>query len=554
MSTINLIAFGTFGNPNGFKQTFFIGNQNLSKSINTFDLNTNAIKVFANSTIYSIRKEIAHGANLISYSIYSFAKEQNSERSGTFIGSSILYSNKIADENLTINILNEFQENLVDKNVRNDVISVNHSDLLTVIKPKDIDKVEFNLKDVTSINFSKTSNKNLVVYSNTSPGKLSVLFSKALELLNLYDTIYFTQSHEVAEFVGLKGIFKLAQLNDFENEIVSLHEERKRKTENSISEFEREIIKLEDDKNKMLVDFNSQIEQNENIHRENERKILQSRSDLDIIRKIYSDFEQKIRELANQMRSGKKYEDVKLLYEENKKIFITSLEQIRRPNFIHNVNKIKAKTEIRSTGQQYQANSNNDRISNDNRRKKTDHHHRDHHNDEPIFDYYKLATFVLSAALIFSIVAFFIFERGTDYTITENESNIVNNETKQETKLENVKEDKSSDLIDTKSENHEEVAKLSKVDDLKPASNSELNGVDFIAISKRLKHNMPLDNIVQIVYNANPTDVKKTYIGQEKVYGNLLVALNRDCFEEKKGIFYFVKDTLRHIPCYKILK
>ena len=54
---INLIAFGTFGNPNGFRQTFFIGRTELSQVVKTFDLNTNAIKLIPNSKVYSIRKE-----------------------------------------------------------------------------------------------------------------------------------------------------------------------------------------------------------------------------------------------------------------------------------------------------------------------------------------------------------------------------------------------------------------------------------------------------------------------------------------------------------------
>ena len=52
---INLIAFGTFGNPNGFRQTFFIGNKELSERVKTFDLNTNAINLLPNSKIYAIR-------------------------------------------------------------------------------------------------------------------------------------------------------------------------------------------------------------------------------------------------------------------------------------------------------------------------------------------------------------------------------------------------------------------------------------------------------------------------------------------------------------------
>ena len=123
---INLIAFGTFGNPNGFKQTFFVGSNDLAKSVKTFDLNTNAIKLFSKSKIYSIRKESVNGFNTIAYSIYTYAKEQNSDRLGTFIGSSILFTKKIAKEHITVSQLNEFHKQLVNKNVSNNIISVNH--------------------------------------------------------------------------------------------------------------------------------------------------------------------------------------------------------------------------------------------------------------------------------------------------------------------------------------------------------------------------------------------------------------------------------------------
>jgi hypothetical protein len=82
--------------------------------------------------------------------------------------------------------------------------------------------------------------------------------------------------------------------------------------------------------------------------------------DLDVIKKIYSDFDGKIRDLANQLKSGKKYDDVRLLYNENKRIFLESLEQLRRPNFISNIHKLKAKTEIRNTTTTTNNNNNED--------------------------------------------------------------------------------------------------------------------------------------------------------------------------------------------------
>ncbi len=541
MSNINLIAFGTFGNPNGFKQTFFLGDSNkeLSRVINTFDLNTNAIKLFPGTSIYSIRKELANGVNAISYSQYSFAKEQNSERSGTFIGSSVLFTNKITDEGIIISILNEFQENLINSYVKDDVIIVNHfSDSLSVSKPKDLDKVNFNLKEISGINFSKSSNKNLVVYCITKPTELQSLLFKSVDLLNVYDTIYFTQSHEVAEFVAQKGIFKLDKLEDFENEIKNLIDERLKKTESSISEFEKELITLEQDKNKMLSDFNSQIEQNERIHKENERKIMESKSDLVKIKRIYLDFTQKIRDLANQLRSGRRYEDVKHLYEENKRIFIRSIDELKIPNFTNNIPKAKAKTELK---QNTYPSPEYNRESNEKTDKSQRREHRSSYPKEPRLDIYKLLTFILIAGILIFTIAYLILS-GSDIENTNQETQII------ESKNDEASSKPESHIV---IEDNQAINNGGTKNQLNPKSNSELALNDVQTLSKKLEYNTPLKEVVQVIYNCNPTDIKSKYLGQEDLYGIQVVNSNKNCFEERNGIFYFVHDTLRHLPCHK---
>jgi hypothetical protein len=141
-------AFGTFGNPNGFKQSYwFVSERDIVRGIKTFDLNTDAIKLFPeNKKLYSIRKECVNGCLLITYSVYSFAKVKDLGRGGTFIGASLVFINQIAEEHITINQLNEFNDSLICKNVLNDVIVVNHSDSFSVTKPEEFDKIQLNLQ------------------------------------------------------------------------------------------------------------------------------------------------------------------------------------------------------------------------------------------------------------------------------------------------------------------------------------------------------------------------------------------------------------------------
>ena len=347
ITNVNLIAFGTFGSPNGYRQTFFTGNIELSNIVKTFDLNSNAIKVVPNAKIYSIRKENLNSNFGISYSIYTFAKEQNSERGGTFIGSSILYSNQIANEAITLSVLNDFHSNVVAKNIINDIIQGNHSEKLSVSKPKDFDKVTYNLKDIGELSIPMNSNKYLVVYSEIRIDKIQSLFEKSIDLLSIYNTIYFTDNNEIAEFVYQKGLYKLIKIEEFNQEIEIVLQERKQKIINSISEFERKKQELQLDKETVLASLKNQLESIENSHIENEKVIRESKSNIEKINSFYNEFGRKIDDYSNQLRSNGKLDKVRQLYNENLQEFRNSVATLKQPQYIKKLDKIKTTSNLK---------------------------------------------------------------------------------------------------------------------------------------------------------------------------------------------------------------
>lgn len=509
MKSVSLIAFGTFGNPNGFTETFFAGSP---IGVKTFDIR-GSILVYPNSRLYSIRKEYKDGHNMIAYAVYTYAKEPTSARGGSFIGSSLLFIDKIAEENITIRNLDEFHENLITKNVNNDTITVNHSKNFNVNKPADFDKIEYHLKEIKNLNFTEFSNKTLVVYCITSPDKLQTYFQKSIDLLNVYDTIYFTQSKEVAEFVRRKSIFKLVEADRFENEIQSLQAKRKRKIEDSISEFEKEISRLDEDKNKTLDDFKKQIEKNEQIHQENEKKINESKDNLDRVKLIYSDFSNKIKDYTNQLKSYRKLEkleDVKRLYNENKQIFINSVKQIKRPDFINAISEVKVNTGVRNSPEpiqqpSFQGNTDNDKVPPPT---KTD-----------IFKVTSVILLLLCIVLLYFLIFKNDKKQGIEPTVNTEQSEVPSNEPEQV-----------------------------KTSELNPVPQSELNEHDCHLIAKKLSYDTKIDDVVTLIFKTNPNDIKKIYTGQEEIYGKVLIEKNKDCFQDRDGIYYFVQDTLKHIP------
>jgi len=516
-NNIHLIAFGTFGNPNGFKQTFFVGNHELTRSIKPFDLNTNAIKLFPNSKIYALRKE--NGINAVSYSEYTFAKEQNSDRSGTFIGSSILFVDQIPDENITITQLNDFHNQLVSKNVLNDTINVDHSDKFSVTKPKDFDKIAFHLRKITNLNFKQSSNAVLVVYCSTSDSSLIYFFKKSLELLNRYDIIYFTSSNEIAEYVHQKSIFKLIQnfgeRKDFEKEISNLMDEIKRKKELAILDFEKEEQRIIDAKNAIIHVFKIQIQQNENEHSQNERNIKESIGVLNKVSLYYDAFLDATRRLTNEIR--KEDVDIDQLnqeYNNNKLLFNSGLNDFKSPNYVTKIKKIKTKDKL-PTEQITDLKNNSKQTSNGKTVKK--------HNKTFI---YKMST-LFFAFLFLSTWIYFLFIHTNAESNQENQKNLGNIEL-------------------TKP-----VVELEKIPELNPVSNSNLTVNDYRLLAKNIPYNMAVGQVVKVIFDKNPTEIKNYYINQEENYSKHLIELNKQCFEQKEGIYYFTRDTLKVIPSFK---
>ncbi|KAB1230816.1 hypothetical protein [Chryseobacterium viscerum] len=398
-STYFFSAFGTFGNPNGFRQSFFLGaSREIAREIRTFDLKTDAIKLFPQSSIYSVRKDYAGGCNLISYSVYTFAKEQNSDRGGTFIGSSLIFINKIASEGLIINALNDFQTNLESNTLSEGTITINHSDQFTIQKPKDFDKIGFNLREIDDLSFAQSSNNYMVVYCETNTSQLQTFFSKSIELLNVYDTIYFTQSHEIGEFVKQKGIFNIVDAAGFQKEIEKLHEEKLRAVQNTIADLEKEKESLNEERKTLLEDLKRQIAQNEKRHQENEDKIKESKKGIDVINHEYDLYSGKITEVINSLKLDGQVKSARERHLDNKKSFTHTLNQNKNTESLDTLFSPSARTGVSRENRPY-GNDLSD-FSRSNGR-----------NEEKEFklDVFKVATLILFLLLTGVIVCCFVF-------------------------------------------------------------------------------------------------------------------------------------------------
>lgn len=511
-------AFGTFGNPNGFRQSFFFldnSHSKIARNLATFDLNTVAIKILPKSKVYAIRKEFINNSNIFSYAIYSFAKEQNSERGGTFIGSSIIYKEKIGNENITVSVLEDFHQNLLKNNVENDTITVNHSDKFSVSKPKDFDKISINLKDVISNLNSFHTNKNLFVFCETSPEKLQIFFKKSIDLLNVYDTIYFTRSEEVATFVAQKGIFKFIQQvgdkKEFDQEIDKLEIERKQKITDAIEKFEKHKLQLEEEKNREIENRKKQIEQNQQKQSENQKKIEESKSDLSKLENLYKTFAGHISILMSALHSGKTLDEVNNFYKQFEKEFNDEKRKLNSSTQISSFSNSRSPAQVSPYSNPYEKSHQSD--SEDDEKKSS-----------------------MKVVAIVSLVLNILLIGGLAYLLysiyTDNEKKIANTEN-----------------FASSNENINSLEKDSVVVErqLNPIPNDiAKNNIDKIK-NELTDNSTEVNDVVKIIFDKNKP-IKNVYQFQKQEYAHYLIKQNPDAFDSNNVLMR--KGLLTKIPSF----
>ena len=279
--------------------------------------------------------------------------------------------------------------------------------------------------------------------------------------------------------------------------------------------------KLESDRKKLNEEYANQIEQNEISHQENYRKIEESKNELNQVNQKYESFSKKIDESINNLRSGKKLDQVRQLHNENKRIFIDSVNQQTKPNFINKIYKPNTRTNLKEPHEprQYQRDSSDDR----------GYREKERHTERNNSGTFKVLTVVFLLLWIGTIV-FFLFFHTTQDDVAKTQL--------QENQIQTVEPPKAK-------------AEPVPPKELNPKPNSELTRTDYIFLSKKITKDMPVKDIVQLIFEANPIDIKSTYSTQFEEYSKKIIELNKDCFREDSNRFFFVKGILVHIPSFK---
>ena len=361
------------------------------------------------------------------------------------------------------------------------------------------------------------------LYSLIDSNTLQQNLKKALELLNNYDTIFFTDSEEIAKFTVSKRLYNfLDESNkEFSNAVQSVRDEKKRQLEIIINAFQQEIKELTDKKQETIRKFKEGVEENKNLHRENGSKIAEYDKQAEKIVNQYAEYERKIKEAINLINSNKQIDEVKAFHNENKREFINYINQNIKPAYLNRLNDIQARTNLTANNPRNSdwTQTSNEKSNNEQIKKR-----------KP-FKIFKLVSFILFALWLVTIIYYQAFQIPEKNKIIQDYEYQIN---------QNIAED----------DNYQKTSDSESIE-LNPKSNSQLNPNDIKNIAKSIKSDMAVNEVVRIIFEKNPTDIKKHYENQIDLYSKKIIELNKNCFVEKDGNNFYIQDTIKNIPSFK---
>jgi hypothetical protein len=493
---IHVLAFATFGTSLGFRQHIFYALNPEEIEYQTFDLNTNAIIVTPNAHLYAIRKENMNGTKALSYIKYAYLADRN----GSFIGNALCFVSKIALENTILAMLNESHQALKNNNTQQDRLQVNQAQEFAMPLPKDFDKLPLQChQNLDEIYNQRPSQQNLVIYSRSAPEYLQQSFKKALFLLNKYDVVYFTESKEIIAYVKQKQIFECISEADFDTKIQSLKAEEEEQKKAYINQLQQEKTTLSQAQKNKIQNLKQEIDYLKTRHKANQISIQEAENQQTEIDKACQKqiqlLAQAILKLENLKLANHEKEQLKTDVNIAKKLFNGIVNQDVNIDFQAILESGFNHTEALKPS------------SNKNNRPKS---------EKSIF---KMLSAVLAVLCLFSW-AYIIFYQPA---LAEPESNKI--------------------ALNTN-------VPIVEVSKLNPKPDTLLTDENCQKIAKKIRTNMPIDQVVEVVFDINPKEVKQYYQYQKEDYAQELLQRNTDCFDAKSHTFN-EGSLMKYIPAYK---
>lgn len=210
--TITLGVCGTFGSPNGFQQCFYQATP-FSRSL---DLDSKALEVAAGTPLFMLRRD--GDTNTVCLAAYSAAREPQSSRRGTFIGSAIVLPAGQYGAAALQALIEELHNDVISapQNMVDGVLQVSEAVGLTVAEPNNLKAAEDSLQAGRQQFTSVVAGQVALVSGLAS--QLAQFIQWAFRYFPHFDTLYFTANANTQHNAAQKGMVPILNWPQFESE------------------------------------------------------------------------------------------------------------------------------------------------------------------------------------------------------------------------------------------------------------------------------------------------------------------------------------------------
>jgi hypothetical protein len=218
---VGLGVFGTFGEPNGYQQLFYHG----VVFSGSLDLDETKIEFYPGERLYAVKRELRDGVYTVCLCAYSFVRELNTERFGTFLGNCIVLQDGYAEADYVFRAVNALHDNVVcnTQNVENSILVPQQVQEVVLREGEEFLALRANVIPVSKTPFfssAVTEGKEFFVTPNPlseddRSTQVTQLFEKALKDFTDTETIYFSFDRNVYEFVAKEAKIEVKDWDDY---------------------------------------------------------------------------------------------------------------------------------------------------------------------------------------------------------------------------------------------------------------------------------------------------------------------------------------------------
>lgn len=331
---MNNIGYAFIGTPKGL-QTKNGGALDGIDIRRYIDLDGNVIRVDPRTELFAIRKVISNNDVYFFITQYEHAKEMESHRTGTFVGSTIVLKNAIAPAEAILLVLSELMAS-VKQYISPEKRFMTTLDRIRLPESKRLRKLSTNLQAAT-VDVEKVTNQNLFIHLRGDNDFREwanfihqTLHDKAFEP---FTTVYASDDRSILEFVKTNKTMRTAALNNHYYTAMEQLEGQYQQTREKVEKENTVLTQLKNEQEQVSKFIEQLIEKREKLltqYSQTERAIVTNLAKMEKMEKALAKSVKSLQQM--QQEADVHYQQSVKTYEQDQAMFQQQIEQLKVTN------------------------------------------------------------------------------------------------------------------------------------------------------------------------------------------------------------------------------